>query len=103
MRLLWLEFKRMFCSLAFVIYSVLVCAFVVINVNPMVDRSLAHMPTPAHYDAIYVTDFHSLKSGVLEQLTAEYKENSYTAYPFGFAKSTALNATKRVAMRQQIK
>ncbi|WP_395165069.1 hypothetical protein ACHEXG_01260 [Limosilactobacillus fermentum] len=99
MRLFWLESKRLFLSLSFLIYSVLVCGFIVLNVNPLVNRSLATMPTASHYDAIYASDFQTLKNGVLSQLTDEYKENTYTTYPMGFAKTTSLKSDKRNAMQ----
>lgn len=102
MRLFWLESKRLFLSLSFLIYSVLVCSFIVLNVNPLVNRSLATMPTASHYDAIYASDFQTLKKGVLSQLTDEYNENTYTTYPMGFAKTTSLKSDKRDAMQEQI-
>ncbi|WP_125604533.1 ABC transporter permease [Lapidilactobacillus bayanensis] len=102
MRLLWLEIKRLFNSLAFLIYSALVFAFIVINVNPMMNRSLAHIPAPNDYDSIYATDFRTIKTSVLDQLTTEYTMNSYTTYPLGFAKTTSLAANKRNQMRTKI-
>jgi hypothetical protein len=88
---------------AFLIYSVLVCGFIVLNVNPLVNRSLATLPTANHYDAIYASDFRTLKNGVMSQLTTEYKANTYTTYPLGFAKTTALKSHERASMRTQIK
>ncbi|WP_155286148.1 ABC transporter permease [Lacticaseibacillus zhaodongensis] len=38
----------------------------------------------------------------MEQLVAEYKENSYTTYSLGFAKTNSLKANKRALMQTQI-
>lgn len=102
MRLLWLESKRLFCSFAFLIYSLLVCSFIILNVNPIVNQSLATMPTPNHYDELSATDFHTLKNGTLNQLNTEFTTNSYTTYPLGFSKSISLTPHKRLKMHTQI-
>ncbi|KRM61927.1 hypothetical protein FC26_GL000998 [Paucilactobacillus vaccinostercus DSM 20634] len=102
MRLLWLESKRFFCSFAFLIYVVLTCLFVFLNVNPLINRSLSHMPSSEQYDTIYATDLHSLKDGILEQLNTEYTTNHYTTYPLGFAKIVSLTPSKQAQIRSDI-
>ena len=45
MKLFWMEVKRQTTSLTFTIYTLLVMAFVLLNMGPMLGRNVAALPT----------------------------------------------------------
>lgn len=104
MKLFWLEFKRFTTSLAFVLYTLVTVGFILLNVWPMIDRGLATAPVnpTARYDLITTTDFHTLKTNALDQLTEEHADNAYVTYPFGFAKSVTLTAGAQAKVGQAL-
>ncbi|MFK5281529.1 ABC transporter permease, partial [Lacticaseibacillus paracasei] len=91
MKLFWMEVKRQTTSLTFTIYTVLVLAFVLLNMWPMLARNVAELPTSTNgYDDITATDFQTLKTNGVAQLQYDYQHNTYITNPLGFAKTVTL-------------
>lgn len=92
MKLFWLEFKRLTMSLTFIIYTIIVVGFIMVNVSPTINNSLLKSPEPnsAGYGDITSTDYRTLKTNALDELSYEHRTNSYVTYPLGFAKTVTL-------------
>lgn len=74
MKLFWMEVKRQTTSLTFTIYTLLVMAFVLLNMWPMLARNVAALPTSTNsYDDITATDFQTRKTNGVGQLRYDYQ------------------------------
>ncbi|MDM7453824.1 ABC transporter permease [Lacticaseibacillus paracasei] len=99
MKLFWMEVKRQTTSLTFTIYTVLVLAFVLLNMWPMLARNVAELPTSTiGYDDITATDFQTLKTNGVAQLQYDYQHNTYITYPLGFAKTVTLQKADQASV-----
>ncbi|MBZ2200560.1 MAG: ABC transporter permease [Lentilactobacillus hilgardii] len=101
MRLFWLEFKRLTTSLTFLIYAVIVFAFIMLNAWSMVNSHLSKIPQPGSgdYDYIISKDDATLKTNALDQLKLEHHSNEYETYPAGFEKIVSLNKQKQAKVK----
>lgn len=100
MKLFWMEVKRQTTSLTFTIYTLLVMAFVLLNMWPMLARNVAALPTSTNsYDDITVTDFQTRKTNGVGQLRYDYQHNTYVTYPLGFAKTVTLPKADQARVR----
>ena len=100
MKLFWMEVKRQTTSLTFTIYTLLVMAFVLLNMWPMLARNVAALPTSTNsYDDITAIDFQTRKTNGVGQLRYDYQHNAYVTYPLGFAKTVTLPKADQARVR----
>ncbi len=103
MKAFWLEFKRITVNPIFLIYALLVIAFIMLNVWPLVTGSLTKAPQPGNTDYITATDYQTLKHNALSELKDEHQANTYATYPLGFEKQVTLSVHKQERVSYYLK